>query len=76
MLCAEHRPTQGPQDRDTADLSMPARCQLQCHLQGVRAPQLQCSPEGPAVPWGRWHRVAVPVLRGLCRRTGEGGTQS
>lgn len=66
ILCAEHRLTQGQQDRDTADLSMPAPCQLQCHLQGVRAPHLQSSPEGPAVPLGAGWLV-------LCSGVSAGG---
>lgn len=43
ILCAEHRPTQGQQDRDTSAPSLPALCHLQCHLQGERAHHLQCS---------------------------------
>lgn len=43
ILCAERRPTQGQQDTDTAAPSVPAPCQLRCHLQGVRAHHLQCS---------------------------------
>lgn len=43
ILCAECRPTQGQQDRDTAAPSLPAACHLQCHLQGVRSHHLQCS---------------------------------